>query len=78
MICTSSIPKLNPAERSEKNEIHLNVGKMMAVPRDRNNRIPFLWPSMTGLTGSLFDWMDSLEENRLYATRFSTEYRKRS
>jgi hypothetical protein len=59
-------PKLNPAERSEKNEIHLNIGKMMAVPRDRNNRIPFLLPSMTALTGFPFNWMDSLEENRLY------------
>jgi hypothetical protein len=77
MICNSSFPKLIPADRSEKNEIHLNIGKMTGVPRDRNNLIPFLMPSsMTGLTGFPFNWKDSLEENRLYgenATRFSTE-----
>jgi hypothetical protein len=69
MICNSSFPKLIPGDRSEKNEIHLNIGKMTAVPPDRNRRFPllFLLPSsMTGLTGFPFTWKDSLEENRLY------------
>jgi hypothetical protein len=77
MICISSFPKLILADRSEKNGIHLNIGKMTAVPPDRNRRFPFLLSSsMIGLTGFPFTWKDRLEEDGLYganATRFSTE-----
>lgn len=36
MICDSSFPKPIPAGRSERKEIHLNSGKMTAVPRDKS------------------------------------------
>ena len=36
MICNLSLPKMVPAGRSEKNEIHLNIGKMTAVLPDKN------------------------------------------
>ena len=47
-------PKLIPAGRGEKNEIHLNIGKMTVAPRGQERRrIPFLRTKICFLKGCI-------------------------